>query len=604
MIFLNKELLLELKKKISELSEFERDLLSISYYKTGKPSVDMPWLQYYNLEQLTANIPMVSAYHQIIDKNKDNLNNTAIIYGDKEITYSEVFKKINIVASAFQKLGIHKGSIVSVCIANIPEVAYIFYALNKIGAICDFMDPRATENVMKQHLELAKSNILLTISDCYPLFKNLKNQTEINSIISIDPTESLNIPQHEIKLDENDYNWKEFFKLGNEFEIIKVDDDISSPVTILHTGGSTGEPKGALLSNYNLNALATQWLSSGIEYKKGAKILSLMPPFVSFGLAANLHVPFCNSMQVIMIPKYEPEKTLDIIEMYKPNVVPASPAHWESVYLDPRSFKRDWSHLDVALMGGDILNPKVESGLNELFEKNGSKAKFTVAYGMTETATAIAFAPNKQCNKDTSVGIPLPKTNIAIINPSNEEELGYNEIGEIYVSTPNHMIGYYYKDDETKKTLRIGNNNDIWVKTGDLGFMTEDGILYVKGRIKRLIIRYDGTKIYAGEVEAKISKNELVKKCAVVGAEDMEHFHGENAIAYIVLNENMANNNCYDIIRDYCNENIIDYEVPVDFQFIDDLPYTRNGKVDYKLLKEQYSKKQYNSIIKKLSKKN
>ena len=578
------------EQKLRDLYLRDLSLGKIQGSLTGYASIDKPWLKYYSEDTLqNIKIPEESAYLHILKSNKNNMNNTALIYGDKEITYSELFKKIDLVANSFHNMGIKKGDIVSVCLANTPETAYIFYALNKIGAICDFMDPRATSLVMKEHLNLAKSKKLLTISDCYPIFKNLKNETMIDTIISINPLETLynNNPPINNKIETNDLYWNQFLELGKNSDYNYVDNEINTPITVLHTGGSTGEPKGALLTNYNLNSLATQWLNTGIAYEKGDKILSLMPPFVSFGLAANLHVPLSNSMKIILIPTYEPEKTLDLIQLYKPNCVPASPAHWEQVYLDPRSKKMDWSFLKIALMGGEILNPEVEKGLNKMFKENNSQCKFVGAYGMTETSTALAIGFDKKVNLDGSVGAPLPLTNLSIINPDTEEELEYNQIGEICASTPNTMLGYYGRDEETNKILKTHNDGKIWVHTGDLGYMTENGILFIKGRIKRIIIRFDGIKIYPIDIETKLYQNPIIAKSAVIGTKDQKHLHGENPVAYIVLKDNNLKED-YEYIKDYCEKNIIDYAVPVDYIFTNELPYTRNGKIDFNKLKQDY----------------
>ncbi len=562
--------------------------------RTGYPSIDKPWLKYYTEEIINKKMPSKSAYQMIYDANKDSLDSIALVFENKKITYGELFEKIDQVANSFSCLGIKTGDIVSVCLANIPETAYIFYALNKFGAICDFIDPRATPNVMKEHLNLAKSSLLVTISDCYSIFSQLKCSTNLSTIVSIFlaesildtyPNDKIEKIENSIRVDKSDMRWNDFINLGSTTVSCNFQSyDLDLPITILHTGGSTGEPKGALLSNNNLNALVTQWMDSGIKYEKHNKLLSLMPPFVSFGMAANLHVPLVNSMEIIMIPKYEPKETLDLIRKYKPNCIPASPAHWEYVFGDDKAKSMDWSFLKVALMGGDILNPYVEEGLNEIFSENGSKCKFIKAYGMTETSTALSITFDERVNISGSVGAPLPKTNIKIIDLETGIELPYNKIGEICALTPNRMVGYYEKPAETSMILRKHNDGEIWVHTGDLGFADENGILFVKGRIKRIIIRFDGIKIYPADIEAKLMQIDAVKKCAVVGKKDKEHFHGENPIAFIVKNQACW---CEGCIESFCEKNIIDYAIPTQYIYIDDLPYTKNGKVDYRALEQQ-----------------
>ena len=573
---------------------------------TGYPSIDKPWLKNFSFEAITGEISLKNTTELLYDNNKDNLEQTAITYEKTKIcTYGELFKKVDKIASALISMGIRKGDIVSMCIPNIPEIAYLFLALNKIGAISDFIDPRAAANVMEEHLNLANSKTLFTISGCYPIFNEIRNKTKIEKIISVHPLESLiekkvlNKEQAEQiekspTLNQLDGEWHEFVLRGDSKSSIDYQEDVFLPSTILHTGGSTGVPKGAVLSNYNLNALIYQWTTSGIKYERGKKLLSLMPPFVSFGLAANLCVPLYQGMEIIMISKYEPEKIIDVIKEYEPNVIPGSPAHYEYIDLDPRSKEMNWTTLDAALMGGDNINPEVEARLNELFPN-----KFISAYGATETATAIAMAYNENVNYDGTVGTPLVKTNIEIRDIYTKEELQYNQVGEIQVTTPNLMMEYYRMDDETDKAIKIHYGKERYFHTGDIGSIDENGILTIKDRIKRLIIQFDGTKVYPKEVEAIISKYPEVKKVAIASAKDSEHLHGHIPIAFVVPKNNIS----FDMnaLNRYCEENIIDYCVPKDYVLINDLPYTKNnGKVDYLKLSELYKEEILKKSLKKV----
>lgn len=546
---------------------------------TGYPSIDKPWLKYYSTEAINAILPQVTIYEYLVQNNKDYLDNIALCYFSKRITYGELFENIVNVATAFSDFGIQQQDIVSVCLPNIPEAVYIFYGLNYIGAVCNFLDPRASESVMKEHLNLARAKLLVTIPDKYKLFKKLQKESDIESIVVVDVLQSINTT-FSFDIEPGDMQWNTFMSVYQKESCLCVNHNCMLPVCILHTGGTTGTPKGAVLTDYNFHSLVSQWKYLDLYYQRGSILLSLMPPFVSFGLAANLHVPLSFGMQIILIPEYNPEKTVDLIKEFRPNCIPASPAHWEAVFNNPEIQTMDLSFLKFAFVGGDTLNIKIEQGLNQTFAQNSSGLKMRKGYGMTETTTCLTMTSFNVTNFEKSVGIPLPQTIVGIFD-ENQQELPYNRVGEICVQTKNTMTGYYNNDKETAETIRIHNDGTAWLHTGDMGEITPEGILYIKGRIKRIIIRYDGIKIYPVDVESKILENPLVENCAVVAAKDPLHIQGDIPVAYIVLKNDEINTEIQESVKDYCKKHIIDYAVPQMFYYMNKLPYTRNGKIDF-----------------------
>jgi len=551
---------------------------------SGYASIDKPWLKWYDENALKETIPSISLHEYIYRENKDRLDNIAVSFFEKTITYGEVFDNIEIVYKAFLSYGIKKGDIVSVCIPNIPEAIYIFYALNKIGAICNYVDPRANMNVMAYHIRIAKSELLITISDCYEIFKKIKKEAEIKHIAVLNVVESLNKYNGIDIADETDYTWEQFINAENDYKIEQFDVDDNCPACILHTGGTTGTPKGALLSNKNFHSLVKQWKYLGLPYEAQKTLLSLMPPFVSFGLTANMHVPLCYGMELILIPEYNPLKVVDQIAKYHPNCIPASPAHWEEILVNKRIRRMDLSFLEIAFVGGDIISTKLERGLNKLFEETNANICLINAYGMTETTTAISVPFNEKVRHEGSVGVPLPQTVVGIFD-DDCNELKYGELGEICVRSNSVMLEYY-KSDETEQTLILHNDGNKWMHTGDMGVISKDGILYIKGRKKRIIIRYDGIKIYPVEVENVIMQMSGVRKCIVVGKKDKRHLQGSFPVAYIVTDSKEK-----DIIiqraKDYSLDHIIDYAVPEQFFVLEDIPFTANGKIDYRFLENK-----------------
>lgn len=553
---------------------------------TGYPSIDKPWLRYYNEEAVNAPLPECTIYECLWENNEDHLEDTALIYYGKEVTYGELFENIDKTAQAFAHYGIKAQDIVAVCIPNIPEAAYIFYALNRIGAVCHFVDPRASEQVMQEHLNLARSKLLITIPDTYTLFNKIRVVTGLSDIVVVDILQSLGKTADHVNLFGNDMVWEQFVSLPGSKKVIFTGHDCTLPVCILHTGGTTGIPKGAVLKDSNFHSLVVQWQYLGLYYNRSSTLLSLMPPFVSFGLTANLHVPLCFGMKIILIPEYNPAKTVAQIKEFKPNCLPASPAHWEAVYNAPETRNMDLSFLKVAYIGGDTLNIKIEKGLNEIFSLSNKSLRIRKAYGMTETTTAVTMTSFDDANLETSVGIPLPQTTIGVFD-KHLRELTYNQVGEICVQSQNVMVGYYNNDKATSETLITHEDGAVWLHTGDMGEITPDGILYIKGRIKRIIIRHDGIKVYPVDVETKISEHPAVNNCAVVGIKDPEHIQGSIPVAFIVLKDRKSEAEVQKQINVYCDHNIIDYAVPHKFFFVDALPLTQNGKIDYRALEKE-----------------
>ncbi len=553
--------------------------------KSGLPSKDRPWLKYYEKGAFDARIPTGTIYEYIWNNNKDYLENIALVYFERQITYGELFDSIDKVARAFTAFGVKEKEIVTICLPNIPEAVYIFYALNRIGAVCHFLDPRAGENVMLQHVVLAKSRLLITIPERYDIFNKLRDDMGIENIVTVE----IRQPAKQITGKTNtqkDMNWSDFIRQPVPETLSVSRKTTESDVCILHTGGTTGVPKGAVLCDSNFHSLVTQWKYLGLYYNRNSTLLSLMPPFVSFGLTANLHVPLSFGMKVVLIPEYNPSKTVEQIEMFRPNCIPASPAHWEAVYNNPRVRDMDLSFLRMALVGGDTLNVKIERGLNEIFAQCNADLKMRKGYGMTETATGITMTCFDCINLEGSVGIPLPQTTIGIFDEALNE-LPYNRAGEICVKSGNVMRGYYNNAKQTAKTLIVHPDDSVWLHTGDIGTITPDGVLYIKGRIKRIIIRHDGIKIYPVDVESKILENPYVSDCAVVGVKDSCHIQGEVPVAYVVTKQTKDDIKIQ--IKEFCENNIIDYAVPHTFYFIDKLPHTPNGKTDYKNLQEMAS---------------
>ena len=582
---------------------------------TGIPKVDKPWLKYYTKEQIKARSVNKTAYQYLYDENIKYKNDTAIIFYGRKIKYYELFEQIEKVAKSLKQMGVTKGEIVTICLPNTPESAYLFYACSLIGAVADYIDPTESEEGLEKYLNISNPKHLIMLDMCFDKFTNLIKKKNIENIVVTSPIESLPYPiKSGIKIKErlskskeyekqknimnnskaNYMLYKDFIKLGKEY-CGKLEEEYEKdrPVAIVHTGGTTGIPKGVLLSNDSLNELTNQIKNSPVRFYRNYLLVGVMPEFVGYGLSVGLHTSLVCGMRTMMIAKYEPEKIPEVILKYKPNCMAGSPAHWEIISESPLINREgvDLSFFEEPIEGGDTLNSKVEIKINNILNEKGCKYKIKKGYGLTEKCSAVTVCFGNETNKLGSVGAPFSKTVVSIYDNETEKDLHYNEIGEICVNAPDIMLEYYNNEEETKKVLKRHNDEKTWLHTGDIGYIDEDGLLYVVGRIKDIIIRYDGKKVYPANVESILLKCPLVKSVAVIGIPDPNHYNGEVPVAFVSIEDGYNKEEALNIIKEYANKTITNYLIPTDYHISDTLPKTQVGKVDKKILKRSLLRK-------------
>lgn len=626
----NKELNIIANDKIKE--EYKKSLNGIiDGVKTGYASIDKPWLSIYSKEEINNPLPKMSVLDYLYINNKNNMSDYALNYFGSKVTYEEMFKRINKANKAFQSLGVKPGDTVAICCANTPEIVYIFYALSELGAVADIIDPRINANVMRKYLEDSNANVFMCLDVSLPRYQEmLEELDDIKYVINLPVLGSMPYPMRkmaEIKafldskfknvpmpdkikdMPKGVINYKDFMQMGLNNSIMIDPYRENKPVAILHTGGTTGIPKGAVLSHDNLNALVEQLKRTELEFYHRQKWLSLMPPCVSYGLANGMHLSLCCGMESILIPTYEPEKIDKQILQYHPNRLTCSPAHWEYFEKSKLLDNKDLSFIINPIEGGDSLNVNLERKCNEKLAKNGCTDRLNKGYGLTETCAALCVASPKIEDNELligSIGYPLCQTVISIFETDELtgeiKELGYNEIGEICASAPQVMLKYHNNEEETSKTLKVHSDGKTWIHTGDLGYMTPDGRLFHKGRSKRIVIRFDGTKVYPFDIESVIGRHPAVALAAVVGIQDKDHIQGRLPKAYITLKEEYKDNiSIIKEIEKLCEDNLIDYMLPVEYEIIDTMPKTPLGKLDFTNLENRNNiiEKDYTKTLKK-----
>ena len=359
----------------------------------------------------------------------------------------------------------------------------------------------------------------------------------------------------------------------------KVDDE----AVILYSGGTTGNPKGIVLSNLNFNALAMQAHLMCDPAKAGDSVLAILPIFHGFGLGVTIHTPLYIGMKVILVPDFSPRKFGGLIKKYRPNFITGVPTLYEAL-LKQKLGKNDLSSLCCVVSGGDTLLPSFKKQVDEFLRAHGSNAQIRCGYGLTECTGASCLNPRQEY-RDNSIGIPLPDMLYKIVNIGTFDEVGPLEDGEICICGPTVMKGYLNNPEETEKTLVKHKDGKVWLHTGDIGCMDEDGFIYFKQRLKRLIVS-SGYNIYPSYVEDIINKHPLVETCVVIGVP--HEYKKQVAKAYIVLkNGEKPTASNKKKIKKYCEENLAKYSWPYDYEFRDTIPTTLVGKVAYKKLEEE-----------------
>ncbi|MBQ7379449.1 MAG: acyl--CoA ligase [Clostridia bacterium] len=563
---------------------------------TGYPSIDKPWLKYYTEEAINATLPECTIYEYLWENNKDYPNNVALNYFDRKITYGEVFANINKATKSYSALGLKSGDIVTVCAVTIPETIYSFYALNRLGVICNMVDPRTSTEGIREYIKEVNSKIVITIDVAYSKIVGAIKGTNVEKIVVISPADSLPQPKKllfkafkttKIPSGNQHIKWNEFFGIGQNIEPDIATYKKNTPWVIVHTGGTTGIPKGVMLSNDNLNTSAFQAIKSGFDFQRHHTWLNIMPSFIAYGVGNGLHLPLIVGMEVILIPSFNPNEFADLLNKYRPNHMVGVPSHYGNIINNKKMQNQDLSYIIAPTVGGDAMDISLEKETNAFLAKHNCSYPACKGYGMSEVAAGVSICSSYDVNKIGSVGIPLTHTTMAIFDTTTGKELPYNEEGEICMTGPNTMVGYYNNETETNNVIKKHDDGLMWVHSGDIGYIDEDGFVFIKDRIKRVIIRHDGFKVFPSLIEKAVDTNDNVISNCAVGIADNSHSQGKLPIVFVVLKNGRDANVVKKELFELCQKELPEYVQPVDFVFIDKMPLTPIGKVDYRALEEK-----------------
>lgn len=555
-----------------------------------KKAIPAPWEKYYQKEDLEFSIPNISMYDQVVHSAHQYPSYTAYQYFNRKVNYQTFLRQIDDCAVSFKRLGVGKGDIVTICLPNVPEALICLYALNKLGAIANMLHPLSAEEEIRESLVSTNSKYMVAIDLIYDKIQSQIDHTGVLKVIFVSAADSMNLVMKigykitqigkYVKYPKKDpyCSFKKFRRLSKgHSEVIESFCGKDTPAVILHSGGTSGKPKNVVIQNRAFILGAYQEKVSLTQLKPGDCCLAIMPNFHGFGLSVLMHTPLALGCYSILIPQFDATKFDTLFKKTRPTCVLGVPTLFEALIGCKNEPDLDLSFLKYVVSGGDLLSSKLESEVNCYLKEHNSKAIITQGYGLSEGLAAVCLA-HDDVNKSGSVGIPLVGNHVKIIDPATRRTVSYGTIGEICIHTKALMMGYLNDESETNEALQIHSDGHIWLHTGDLGYMDEDGFVFYKGRQKRMIVT-SGYNVYPSHIEEIIESHPAVLQCTVVGV--AHPYKQEVPKAFIVLKDGFHGLFVKSDIKEYCKKHLAKYMVPHDFVYRKKLPKTKLGKVDF-----------------------
>lgn len=561
-------------------------------------SSSAPWLAYYGNTPASLDYPNRTMYQMVADTARQYSNNTAYTFMGKATTYSVFLKRIDAAARGLYAMGIRKGDRVTIAMANTPQAVDCFYALNRIGAIPNMIHPLSAAQEIAFFLNVSHSKAILTLDQFYYKVAGILPQVkEPCRILIARIQEELPFPLNlaypltrnaraNKKLPKSGYTlWYDMVAAGRNTVLPADDGKADDCGAILYSGGTTGTTKGIQLSNLNFNALGLQTIAaSGFGTVAGMKMLSIMPIFHGFGLGIGIHTALIGGASCILVPQFSVKVYADTLMKQRPELIPGVPTLFEALLRADGLENADLSFLKGIFSGGDSLSPELKKKVDAFLKAHGCTEQIREGYGTTECVTASCLTP-KDYARGGSIGVPFPDTFYKIVTPGTTDEVPANTEGEICISGPTVMLGYMDNPEETAQTLRRHYDGRIWLHTGDLGHMDQDGFIYFRQRLKRMIVT-SGYNVYPSQLENIIDGHEKVLLSCVIGIKDS--YRGQKVKAYVVPMPGIEPTEALkQEILDYCRNHIAKYAMPREVEFRTELPKTLVGKVAYRVLEEE-----------------
>ena len=552
-----------------------------------------PWIEHYP-DGIAWDIPIdtVPVFEQVLAACARNPDGDALDFLGRKTRFRDLAKAINAFAGALQtQFGVRKGSRVALLLPNTPFYVIAYYAVLRAGGTVVNCNPLYTVHELGHIVANAGAEVMVTL-DLRQLFDKAESLVEAGHVKSLIVCHFPNALPGVKKLLFSLLKRRDLKKLKDSriaaritrFEELTARNETPGPVSIdplkdvavqQYTGGTTGLPKGAMLSHANIAANMSQINAWGLGlFLPPSRVVAVLPFFHIFAMTVCMNVPLCNGTQVVMLPRFELKALLALLTRTGANVLPAVPTLIGALAKAGEKAARHLSSLEVVVSGGAPLPNETRAAFAKV-----SKALLAEGYGLTEASPVVCCAALRVPSKPMSIGQPVPGTDIRFIDIDTGQPVPLGERGELQVKGPQVMLGYY--DDQQATTDAF---MDGWLRTGDVGYMDSDGYVFLVDRIKDLII-CSGFNVYPRNIEEALAEHPAVDENNVIGVPD--EYRGEAPIAYDKIRVGATATEAE--LKKFLARKLSKLQMPREIIFKDTLPKTLIGKLSKKELREEYA---------------
>ena len=558
---------------------------------TGYPSIDKPWLKYYSQDEINTPIPEKTVYELIYENNRNHLADIALEYFGKKITFKTVFDKAELVKSALIANGVKKGDRVIMFTSSSPELIYSLFAICRIGAVANMINPIFTHEQIIDRINETDAEIMFVLDQLFEKIQPIIPQLCVKKIIVISAfnempavtkaVASLKTKSH-ITYSEKIVRWNAFISDGSNAD--KTPDVIYEkdlPLVMVYSSGTTGASKGIVLTNNGINATVSHYFSPSFSCKRENRFLQSVPCWFSTGLVFSILMPLCLGITIVLDPIFSQKAFAIALRKYKPNIVIGP---WNYAVKNSELKNVDLSFVSMPITGGEFLSFRSEIEINSFLQNAGCNEKLLKGYGMCELGSTVT-SDTPLHSKVGSVGFPIRGVTVSVFDSVTNKEMKYGERGEIRVDSPARMKEYYKNLQATKDFFYTDENGVMWGRTGDIGYVDEDGFLFVLGRASDTFTSKSGEKIYCFDIEAAIRENENIADCEVVGISANGY---EIPVAHIIVKEGCESyeDKVIETIHMYCQQKLPEDAVPCGYKICKSFPVKDSGKRDIELIKQ------------------
>lgn len=541
----------------------------------------MPWLAHYGDVPHHIAYPCETAFAVFDETANQFAALPAYEFMGRQVSYAVLQEKVREAAGAFCRQGIGPGDRVLLCLPNIPQMVICFYALNYLGASAAMVHPLSVSGELQEYAAITHCKAVVLLDGMQGHFSWVTDASTIQCLIAVRIGDELPLLKRalfrlmEKREDVNALHvevllWEAFLQQGRGQTLEPPCGSADTEAAVLFTGGISGTLKGARISNLNLNAVARQTRFAGcLDARPGDCILAVLPLFHGFGLGVCMHTALANGGCSVLLPDFNPQWFAAVVKRVRPQYVAGVPAMFEALMEHRAMQNADLSCLKGIFVGGDTVTAAQQMRINDFLHAHRAAVDIQQGYGLTE-CVSVSCLNLRHANRPDSLGVPYPDVQYAIVMPYTQMPVPCGEPGEICLTGPTVMLGYIDCPEETARVLQRHEDGQIWLHTGDRGWMDSDGFVYFERRKPRLIIT-NGYNVFPARVEAVLNAHQWVKNSLVCGAADAKR--GELVKAYIQLEpEVREQSQAEEELRSWCKQELIFYARPRELSFVGRLP--------------------------------